>query len=522
MRSKLTLVMSLVLCLVLAGTAASAKELVLGFKSEPTSLDPHFHNVQSNNQQALYIFDQLVRQDNRQRLEPGLAESWTPVSDTVWEFKLRKGVKFHDGSPFTAEDVKYTFERIPTVPNSPSSFTFAVSAIKEVEIVDPYTVRIHTEEPAPLIPRMFTTFTIVSKKNAEGKGTEDFNSGEAAIGTGPYKLVEWVRGDKIVYERNDDYWGEKLPWEKIIIRPITNDGTRVASLKSGDVDLINFVPPADVKHLGKEANLVLSNSPSTRLIYLHLDSDRDDTPMVTDNNGNKIKNPLKDVRVRKAISKAINRPAIVARIMEDLAVPASQMVPDGYEGTSLKLRPEEYDPKGAKALLAEAGYPDGFKIVIHGPNDRYVNDADIAQAIAQMLTKIGIKTEVNTMPKAVYFGKASNLEFSLMLVGWATDTGEQSNCISALLHTYDKEKGFGSSNRGRYSNPVVDKKLEQALVTVDPEKHNQLIIEATEEGINDVGIIPIHYQVNVWGSKKGLSYNGRTDGYTLPREIKVD
>ncbi|MGL1862041.1 MAG: ABC transporter substrate-binding protein [Pseudodesulfovibrio sp.] len=507
--------------LMLGASFAMAQDLTLGLKGEPTSLDPHFHNVTSNNQMALYIFDKLVRQDARQKLQPGLAESWKPVNDTTWEFNLRKGVTFHDGSPFTAEDVKFTIERIPNVPNSPSSFTFAVAAIKEVEIVDPHTIRIHTEQPSPLMPRNFAAFNIVSKKAAEGMTTEDFNSGKAAIGTGPYKLVEWARGDKIIYERNDNYWGEKLAWEKIIVRPISNDGTRVAALKSGDVDLINYVPPADVKHLGETKGLNLSKSSSTRLIYLHLDSDRDDTPMITDNDGNKIKNPMKDVRVRKAISKAINREAIAARIMEGLAIPAAQMLPDGYEGTSPNLKPEKYDPKGAKALLAEAGYPEGFKITIHGPNDRYVNDGDIVQAIAQMLTKVGIKTEVNTMPKAVYFGKASALEFSLMLVGWATDTGEHSNCIGSLLHTYDKEKGFGASNRGRYSNPVVDAKMEEALVTVDPAKHNQLLIEAVEIGMGEVGIVPIHYQVNVWGTKKGLSYNGRTDGYTLPHEIKA-
>jgi len=518
---KLLISFVVLMSLVLGASFAMAKDLTLGLKGEPTSLDPHFHNITSNNQMAIYVFDKLIRQDERQKMQPGLAVSWKPVADTVWEFKLREGVKFHDGSPFTAEDVKYTIERIPTVPNSPSSFSFAVSAITEVEIVDPLTVRVHTEKPSPLMPRNFAAFNIVSKKAAEGKTTEDFNSGAAAIGTGPYKLAEWARGDKIVYERNDEYWGGKMPFERIIVRPITNDGTRVAALKSGDVDLINFVPPADVKHLEKTAGVELFKSPSTRLIYLHLDSNREDTPMVTDNAGNKIKNPMLDVRVRKAISKAINRPAIVARIMEGLAVPASQMVPDGYEGTSTKLKPEAYDPKGAKALLAEAGYPEGFKITIHGPNDRYVNDGDITQAIAQMLTKIGIRTEVNTMPKAVYFGKASALEFSLMLVGWATDTGEQSNCIASLLHTYDKEKGFGASNRGRFSNPIVDQKLEEALVTVDPEKHNQLIIESTEEGIGQVGIVPIHYQVNVWAAKKGLDYNGRTDGYTLPREISV-
>lgn len=521
MRNKFMALVTVCMLLLVGASGAFAQTLTIGLKGEPTSLDPHFHNVNANNEQAIYVFDKLIRQDSRQKLMPGLAVSWTPVNDKLWEFKLREGVTFHDGSPFTAEDVKFTIERIPTVPNSPSSYTGMVNAIKKIEIVDPLTIRFHTDAPAPLLPRNMATFNIISKKYGEGASTADFNSGKATIGTGPYKLVEWKRGDSIIYKRNDNYWGEKLPWDTIIAKPITNDGTRVAALKSGDVDLINFVPPADVAHLSKDAKLTLAKSPSTRLIYLHLDSDREYTPMVTDNNGNKIKNPLKDARVRKAISKAINRKAIAARIMDGLAVPAAQMLPDGYEGTSKTLKPEAYDPKGAKALLAEAGYPEGFKITIHGPNDRYVNDGDIAQAIAQMLTKVGIKTEVNTMPKSVYFSKASALEFSLMLVGWATDTGEHSNCLSALLHTYDKDKGFGSANRGRYSNPKVDALLEEALVTVDPKKHNELLVEAVELGLGDVGIVPIHYQVNVWGMKKGLNYNGRTDGYTLPREVSA-
>jgi len=520
MRKKLLISFVIMASLVMGASFAAAKDLTIGLKGEPTSLDPHFHNVTNNNQMALYVFDKLILQDSKQKMYPGLAESWAPVNETTWEFKLRKGVKFHDGSPFTAEDVKFTIERIPNVPNSPSSMAGAVGQVKEVEVVDAYTVRIHTEKPAPLTPRNFASFVIVSKKATEGKGTEDFNSGAATIGTGPYKLVEWARGDKVVYERNEDYWGVKPEWSKITVRPISNDGTRVAALKSGDVDLINFVPPADVKHLGEAKNVDLSQSSSTRLIYLHIDTDREYTPMVTGNNGEKIKNPFLDLRVRKAISMAINRPGIVARIMEGLAVPAAQMLPEGYEGTSPNLKPEKYDPKAAKALLAEAGYPDGFKITIHGPNDRYVNDADIVQAIAQMLAKVGIKTEVNTMPKAVYFGKASALEFSLMLVGWATDTGEHTNCVASLLHTFDKDGGYGKSNRGRYSNPKVDSLLEEALVTVDPAKHNELLVECVETGMNDLGIIPIHFQVSVWGAKKGITYNGRTDGYTLPHEIK--
>ncbi len=176
---KLLISFVVLMSLVLGASFAMAKDLTLGLKGEPTSLDPHFHNVTSNNQMAIYVFDKLILQDERQKMQPGLAVSWKPVADTVWEFKLREGVKFHDGSPFTAEDVKYTIERIPTVPNSPSSFTFAVSAITEVEIVDPLTVRVHTEKPSPLMPRNFAAFTIVSKKAAEGKTTEDFNSGAA-------------------------------------------------------------------------------------------------------------------------------------------------------------------------------------------------------------------------------------------------------------------------------------------------------------------------------------------------------
>lgn len=511
----------LVTCLILFFSPfVFAETLTLGLKGEPSSLDPHFHNVTPNNMQAIYVFDKLIQQDERQKLQPGLAVKWEPIDETTWQFTLRKGVLFHDGTPFTAEDVKFTFERIPQVPNSPSSFTGAISSIQRVEVVDPLTLKVYTAGPSPLLPRMLAGFTIISKKYGQNATTQDFNSGAACIGTGPYKLVEWRQGDRLIYERNDNYWGEKGAWDKIVCRIITNDGTRVAALKSGDVDFINFVPPADVKHLQKTKGLSLVQSPSTRLIYIHLDTDRDQSPTITDNDGNPMAtNPLKDLRVRQAISKAINRKAIVARIMEGLAVPASQTVPDGYEGTSTTLKAEKYDPQAAKALLTEAGYPDGFRMIIAGPNNRYVNDGDIAQAIAQMLTKIGIKTEVNSMPKAVYFPKASALEFSFMLVGWATDTGEQSNCIGALLHTYDKEKGYGGSNRGRYSNMELDRTIEEALVTVDPAMHNALIIKATELGMNDLGIIPLHFQVNVWGMKDKIDYIGRTDGYTLPRAI---
>jgi peptide/nickel transport system substrate-binding protein len=231
------------------------------------------------------------------------------------------------------------------------------------------------------------------------------------------------------------------------------------------------------------------------------------------------KNPLKDARVRRAISKAINRPAIVAKVMEGNAIAAGQLLPDGFFAVSPNLKPEKYDPEGAKKLLAEAGWGDGFGLTIHGPNNRYVNDAKICQAVAQMLTRVGIKTKVDTMPKNVFFPRGTKLEFSFMLVGWGSGTGEPSSPLGALLHTYDKESGFGGTNRGRFSNKEMDAALEEALRSVDREKHKALLIKATEIAMRELGIIPLHYQVNIWALRKGLTYKARTDGYTLAYDI---
>jgi peptide/nickel transport system substrate-binding protein len=212
---------------------------------------------------------------------------------------------------------------------------------------------------------------------------------------------------------------------------------------------------------------------------------------------------------------AINRPAIVDRVMDGVAIPAGQLLPEGFFGVSDNLDVTEYDVEGAKALLAEAGYGDGFKLTIHGPNDRYINDAQIAQAIAQMLSRVGIETEVDTMPRSTYFGRASALEFSLMLVGWGSGTGEASSPLKSLLVTNDKDRGFGASNRGRYSNPEVDALTIEALATVDDARRQELLARATEVAMADVGLIPLHFQVNTWGTRPGIRYDARTDEYTM-------
>jgi peptide/nickel transport system substrate-binding protein len=363
---------------------------------------------------------------------------------------------------------------------------------------------------------------MVSKKAAATANPEDFNAGKATVGTGPYKFVRWAKGDRIELARNDAYWGGKPAWDKVTLRVIPNDPARVAALLSGDVQAIENVPTADQAKLRGNANLAMHRVVSNRLIYLHIDSNRDKSPFVTDKAGKPLeKNPLKDLRVRRAISKAINRPVIAERLMEGLAVPTGQLMPEGFFGYNPALKAEAYDPDGAKKLLAEAGYPEGFGLTVHGPNDRYINDDQICQAVAQMLTRIGIQTKVETMPASVYFSRANKLEFSLMLVGWGSDTGEASSPLKALLATFDRDKGMGTTNRGRYSSAKMDAVLAEALRTVDDPKREKLLQQATEIAMGDLGIIPLHHQVNVWATRKGLSYTPRTDERTYAFEFRA-
>ncbi len=521
---KLTVAFLAAALVAVPATVSAAGQLTIGLASEPSSIDPHFHNLGPNNAVARVMFDRLIMPDDKQQLQPGLAVSWKPIDDTTWEFKLRQNVKFHDGSPFTADDVVFTFQRAPNVEGSPSSFGTYLKG-KEVTRIDDHTVHIKTERPYPLMPNDMSTFSIVSRKHGEGASTPDYNSGKATIGTGAYKFVEYLPGDRIVLERNENYWGDKPEWTRVTLKAIKSGPSRVAALLAGDVDMIEQTPTADIERLKGDSNLTLSQGISNRVIYLHIDHDRDASPFVKGKDGSDITNPLKDQRVRMAISQAINRDAIVSRVMEGIAIKAGQLLPEGFFGRSDKLQPVAYDPNLAKRNLSEAGVGDGFKLTIHGPNDRYINDAKIAEAVAQMLTRVGIQTDVVTMPRSVYFKRASRggpdgtPEFSFILVGWGSGTGEASSPLKSLIHSYDKSRGFGASNRGRYSNPKVDTLIEDALATVDDAKRQALLAEATEIAINDGAIIPLHYQVNTWAARKGIKYRARTDEATVATDV---
>ena len=521
------------------GGVALADDATLGIRSEPSSVDPYFHNLSPNNAMLGQIFGRLIDWSaDMGTLIPRLATSWKPINDTTWEFKLREGVKFHDGSDFTADDFIFSFKRADGYVGGNSSFRTYTKG-KTVKKIDDFTIHISTETPYPLMPNDMTTVMVMS---SEAKGTgqadknfgiraKDFNNGKAAIGTGPYKFVEWKKGDRMVLAKYDGYKGPMAqPWDKMTFKFIKSEPTRVSALLAGDVDMIDSVPVTDIETLKKNPDVSLSQGVSNRVIYLHMDQFRDKSPFVTDKAGNPLaKNPLRDPNVRKALSMMINRDVIVEKVMEGVALKAGQLLPEGFFGRSSKLKPEEYNPTKAKQMLKDAGWGDGFGLTIHGPNDRYINDDKICEAIGQMLSANGIPTKVVTMPKNVFFkraskgGKDGQPEFSFVLVGWGSGTGEPSSPLKSLLVTRDKSKGFGASNRGRHSNPKVDALVVEALSTVDDAKRAALVAQATEVGIGESqGIIPLHYQVNTWATRKGLKYNARADERTVGLDLVKD
>jgi len=499
----------------------SAQELKIAVAADITSMDPHFFNLFPNNNMAEHIFDKLVQMDPDSKMIPGIATSWKVIDPTTWEFKLRKGVKFHDGSELTAEDVAFSIDRVAQIPNSPGPFVAYTKAIVGKEIVDPYTIRFKTAFPHPLMPNDLSTIYIVSKKVATGASTEDFNTGKAAIGSGRFKYVRYVSGDRVELARNDAYWGEKPQWEKVMFKIIKNEPARVAALLSGDVDAIEQPPTADIVRIKGDPKFTVTSKISHRVIYFNFDHLQRSSPFITDKTGKPLdKNPLLDVRVRRAISKAINRQAIADRVMEGQAVPSGQLVSEKLFGNVPGLKAEVYDVEGAKKLLTEAGYPNGFNITIHGPSGRYVNDEKIVQAVAQMLSRIGITAKVETAPMGPYSGRASKQEFSFHMVGWGASTGEASSPLRSLLATYNRDKGLGAVNWGRYSNVKVDYLIEQALQQVDDENRRVMLQNATKLAMEDLGIMPIHFQFTLWATKKNVAYTPRTDEYTLAFQFR--
>jgi peptide/nickel transport system substrate-binding protein len=512
----------LVVCLQGAGNAC-AQELKIGLSSSPSAIDPHFFNNDAISALCSHIYEPLIALDADGKLLPTLAVSWRALSDTTWEFKLRKGVRFHDGSEFTAEDVVFSLDRPATIANSPSSFTTYTKAIIGKKIVDSHTIVLTTAAPAPLLPNDLTRIFIVSRQSAEKASTDDFNQGKVESGSGPFKLVKFSKGEALQVARFDGYWGAKPAWAAVTLKFLPTDPARMAALLSSDVQLIENVQANLVAPFRANKDLSVFEKMSNRFMFLYTDH-RDRSPFVTDKAGKPLdRNPLKDVRVREAISKLIDRTTLTDKVLDKLGVPNANPAPPGMFGHNPNLKPEALDVAGARRLLTEAGYPDGFGITLFGPNDRFINDEQVLQAIGQMLTKGGIATKVQTQPMASYIPKAAKKELGFGLLGWGVGGGEPSSPLRGVLATEDKDKGLGASNWSSYSSARYDAVLVEALRTVDDRKRDKLFQEAAEIAIKkDFAIIPLYNQVATWAARKGISYAPRADEATLAQFVRPD
>ena len=511
----------------LAGSlAASAQTLTLGTRSGPDSIDPHFTASGTHAEALKHVFDTLVWSGDGLELEPRLALSWKPIDATTWEFKLRPGVKFHDGTDFTAADVKFSIERIPTVAG-PNPTTIYVRRVKETKIIDPLTVHIITDGPAPVLPNDFIRLFIVSSKAAAGltkeSANEAFNSGKAAAGTGPYKYVSWTPKGDLVLDRFDGYWGPKEPWARHVRKEIPNDASRVAQLKAGQVDIITRVPATDVATLKADSKLNVQTIDTVYVFNLELEM-RDTPPagQMSNKDGSPLaKNPLADPRVREAIDLAIDRKTLAEISMEGLGKPVNQLVTPSIFGFNKALPERTYDVAAAKKLLVDAGYPNGFKVQFSFTNDRLPGDRQVGTSIAQMLAGIGLDVAANAQPASVFFPARTRGDYSMSMSGWGTLTGEAHYTLSSIAHSNDKEKRMGAFNVLGYKNPEMDKLLQDAAIEMDEGKRRAQLEAANALVLKDRPRLPIVAVSSAWAMQKDkVTIKPRVDEDTLAMNIK--
>ncbi len=513
MHKKVVILLSVVFLFVFVFSSlslAQEDEITIGIANDALYLDPHQQNETTTNMLCAHIFDSLVHYTEELEVIPGLAKNWVRYNDTEWVFQLEEGVEFHNGNAFTAEDVAYSIDRVRG-----TIIANIVSNIDTVDVIDDYTVKIVTTKPYAVLLRDLEKVKIVDKDYVEEVGDETLNV--KPVGTGPYKLVEWIKADHITLEANQDYWGEVPEIENVEFRPITNNATRTAALLSGDVDFINAVPVRDAERIANNDDLDLIKKPSLRLIYLHLDGWRDKSPTI-----DLPENPLQDLRVRQAIYYGINVEAIVEFTMNGHAYPAEQYVQSTHLGYVEGVERYPYDPEKARELLAEAGYPNGFTVTLDSPNDRYVNDAQVAQAIASQLSKIGINIELNLMPKSLFFDYVRpGDKSSIVMSGWSATSGGAGRMYEVFLVTRDEYEGLGGSNRGHYNNPEFDQAVINASSTASIEERDEYLQKATQIALDDLALIPLYYQEDLLAKKDFVSYTPRVDNYILASEMSL-
>ena len=495
-----------------------AVTLKVANQGDAQSMDPHSLNESLQLTFTNNIYEPLIARDKQLGLAPGLATKWSQTKPTVWRFELRKGVSFHDGTPFTADDVVFSFGRAAGPGSDMQGYT---TSFKEVRKVDAHTVEIETLMPFPILPDVLTQVFMMSKKWCEEnkatnpvdrrKGIENAASFRAN-GTGPYRLKERQPSARTVLVRNGTYWGKvEGNVTEVIFTPIGNAATRVAALLSGEIDLMEPVPLQDIERIKASPTLKVMQGPELRTIFLGMDQKRDELLF----SNVKGKNPFKDKRVRQAFYQAIDIETIKTRVMRGASLPTALMVGPGIRGFSTEQNKRlPYDVEAAKKLLADAGYPNGFEVGMNCPNDRYVNDADICQAVAANLARIGVKVNLQTETKVTYFPKILRRDTSFYLLGWTPSTYDAHNALAALIAT-PTDKGQGQFNLGAYSNPKVDELTLKIQSETDQAKRNAMIKEAFDLHSADVGHLPLHQQSLAWAMKKTVALTQLADN-TMP------
>lgn len=524
MKSPCLAISAFLLAAGLAAQPASAANFRWANDGDVNAMDPATRQETVQLSFLANIYEPLVRRNRALELEPALAESWEQTSPTVWRFHLRHGVTWQDGSPFTADDVVFTLKRTLS-PNS--SMRAPLSAVKEARKIDDYTVEFETTSPDPILLQEQTNLMIMSKAWCEAHnavepatiGKEDNYALHNAMGTGPFRLVSREPDRSTVVEKNSGWWDKpQHNLDRVELVVIGSAATRVAALLSGEVDMIYSVPPQDMARIKATSGLQLIQNPELRTIYLGFNQSRAELPS-SDVKG---KNPLKDQRVRMAIALAIDEPAIASRVMLGLGHPTWTMWGPGINGydAAQDVRPKA-DPAKAKQLLADAGYPNGFKLGLDCPNDRYVMDEQICTAIVPMLARIGIKVDLNAQTKTRFFTKilAPNYDADFWMLGWTPATYDAHNALYTLLGTRDGKRG--EVNVGGYSNPTLDDLVGKIGGETDQAKRTAMIHDANAIVQQDVAALPLHQQVIVWAAKSNIDLAQPADNFFPYRFVRV-
>ena len=487
--------------------SAQGQTLRWAAQNDILTLDPHSQNHATTNNIMSHTYETLVTYDKNYKPQPALATSWSQTSPTSFRFNLRRNVKFQDGSPFTADDVIFSFDR-SRVP--PGTMTIYVGGVKEIKKVDDHTIDVITDGPNPVLLNNFTYFFIMSKTWATKNRTEkvqDFKAKEETFasrntnGTGPYIVKEWVPDQRVVLTQNKNWWGKvEGNVTDVIYTPIKSDPTRVAALIAGDVDAVTDLPTQDVPRLRSNNNLSVLDGPEVRTIFIVLDLGSPELKY-----GPKGPNPFKDLRVRQALNMSVDRAGIQRTIMRGLSIPAALMVAPGVNGYLESAdKPAAVNAEGAKKLLAEAGFPNGFDFTLDCPNNRYVNDEEICQALVNMWARIGVRVKLNAMPFATFVPKFQNFDSSAYMLGWGVATYDAQYTLQSFIRTRTSGPD-GNFNFGRISHPPLDALVDRMKTEANLQVRDRLLREALDMTRDQVLAIPLHHQMRPWAMKKNIT-----------------